>query len=193
MKPSVQPRLLKAAITLFAEHGYAGVNVQDIIVSARTNLNSFRRYFKDKEDAFDEVLKAVLARTPDSSELAMMLIQNRHKQDLPSLIRAVVRRWYSTLSRETARLLMYAYLSNRAKWKRKAHAYSSKLVTLLASGMKANSSSKSDSDAQLAAQTLVMALWQFKITEAQDKTVKEQAAIVDTIIRQAVQGFLMPP
>lgn len=34
-----------------------------------------------------------------------------------------------------------------------------------------------------------MALWQFKITEAQEKTAKEQAAIIDLMILQAVRGF----
>jgi hypothetical protein len=134
-------------------------------------------------------LEAVIARTPDPAELAMMLIQNQDEQDLSSLIQTVVQRWYASLSPGTARFLMYAYLSNSAKWKRKAHAYISKVVTLLGSAMKTKLSSKSNLDPQFAAQALVMALWQFKITEAQDKTVKEQATIVDLIIRQAMCGF----
>ncbi|HEV2963445.1 MAG TPA: TetR/AcrR family transcriptional regulator [Candidatus Angelobacter sp.] len=190
MRPSVEPRLLESAILLFSEHGYAGVNVQDIVVHAETNLTSFKRYFKDKGDAFDKALEAVIARTPDPAELAIVLLQKQHEQDLLSLIQTVVHRWYGSLSPGTARLLMYAYLSNSAKWKRKAHAHIFKMVTVLASAMKAKLSSKSHLDPQLAAQVLIMALWQFKITEAQDKTMKEQTAIVDAMIGQAVRGFV---
>jgi hypothetical protein len=39
---------------------------------------------------------------------------------------------------------------------------------------------------------LIMALWQFKITEAQGKTVKEQehVTLVDLVVSQAVRSFV---
>ena len=119
-----------------------------------------------------------------------MLVEKQQEQDLASLMQTLAQRWYVSFPTGTARLLMYAYLSNRAKWKRKARAHVSALVKVLASAIKTKLSPQSSLAPQLAAQTLIMALWQFKITEAQDKTVKEQAAIVDVIIRQAVQGFV---
>lgn len=189
MRPSVEPRLLESAILLFSEHGYAGVNVQDIVLHAKTNLTSFKRYFKDKDGAFDKALDAVIAQTPDPAELALMLLENEREQDLPTLIQGLAQRWYGSLATGTARFLMYAYLSNSTKWKRKVRAYTSKAIRVMASALKTKLSSKIKLDLQLAAETLIMALWQFKITEAEEKTVKDQAAIIDLMILQVVRGF----
>src|SRR5438045_2007994 len=94
MRPSVEPRLLESAILLFCEHGYSGVNVQDIVVHAKTNLTSFKRQFTDKEGAFDKALDAVIEQTADPAELALVLVEKQQEQDLASLMQTLAQRWY---------------------------------------------------------------------------------------------------
>lgn len=43
---------------MFARSGYAGVTVDDIIVAADTSRATFYRYFRGKEDLFDELSRA---------------------------------------------------------------------------------------------------------------------------------------
>src|SRR5580704_15006507 len=48
-------RLLEAAQHVFAVSGYAGATVDDIITAASTSRATFYRYFRSKEDLFDEL------------------------------------------------------------------------------------------------------------------------------------------
>jgi AcrR family transcriptional regulator len=48
-------RLLEAAQQVFAVSGYAGATVDDIITAASTSRATFYRYFRSKEDLFDEL------------------------------------------------------------------------------------------------------------------------------------------
>jgi AcrR family transcriptional regulator len=51
-------RLLEAAQQVFADSGYASATVDDIISAAGTSRATFYRYFRSKEDLFDELSKA---------------------------------------------------------------------------------------------------------------------------------------
>jgi AcrR family transcriptional regulator len=48
-------RLLEAAQQVFAVSGYSGATVDDIITAASTSRATFYRYFRSKEDLFDEL------------------------------------------------------------------------------------------------------------------------------------------
>jgi len=43
-------RLIEAARDGFAEHGYAGTSIEDIVARARVSRTSFYRFFSDRED-----------------------------------------------------------------------------------------------------------------------------------------------
>ncbi|HXG77822.1 MAG TPA: CerR family C-terminal domain-containing protein [Methyloceanibacter sp.] len=49
--------ILKAAIALFAEHGYDGTSVRAIVAKARVNQAAINYHFKGKEGLYFEVLK----------------------------------------------------------------------------------------------------------------------------------------
>ena len=53
----VRQRLLKAGQRVFAELGYAGARVEDIISAAGTSRATFYRYFKSKNALFTELSK----------------------------------------------------------------------------------------------------------------------------------------
>ncbi len=58
-------RLLKAATQLFAERGFDGVSVDDIVAAAEVNKRMVYHYFGDKEGLYVEVLKQVFSRLAD--------------------------------------------------------------------------------------------------------------------------------
>ncbi len=50
--------IMKAAVRLFAEKGYQGVSVRDIVSKARVNQAAINYHFKSKDGLYLEVLKA---------------------------------------------------------------------------------------------------------------------------------------
>jgi AcrR family transcriptional regulator len=54
----LRSRLLEAAQQVFAESGYASATVDDIISEAGTSRATFYRYFRSKDDLFDELSRA---------------------------------------------------------------------------------------------------------------------------------------
>ncbi|HET6811438.1 MAG TPA: TetR/AcrR family transcriptional regulator [Acidimicrobiales bacterium] len=54
----LRERLLDAAQRVFATSGYASATVDDIIRAATTSRATFYRYFRSKEDLFDELSRA---------------------------------------------------------------------------------------------------------------------------------------
>jgi AcrR family transcriptional regulator len=62
MRPSdiTRQKILKAAIDLFAEHGFDGASVRAIVTKARVNQAAINYHFKGKEGLYLEVLKGAL-------------------------------------------------------------------------------------------------------------------------------------
>lgn len=58
----LRSRLLDAAQQVFAASGYASATVDDIISAAATSRASFYRYFRSKDDLFEELSRACFAK-----------------------------------------------------------------------------------------------------------------------------------
>jgi len=54
--------IIKAAVHLFAEKGFQGASVRDIVVKARVNQAAINYHFKGKDGLYLEVLKAALEK-----------------------------------------------------------------------------------------------------------------------------------
>lgn len=57
---ATKARILKAAQTIFSEHGYASTGVRDIAVAAQSNAALVNRYFGSKEGLFEAALDDML-------------------------------------------------------------------------------------------------------------------------------------
>lgn len=55
--PSVKLSLVLAAGELFAEHGFDGVTIRDIVKKARVNLGNMTYHFSSKEEFYREVIR----------------------------------------------------------------------------------------------------------------------------------------
>lgn len=75
-------RLLTAALSLFAQHGYARTSTRDIAEAAGTNVASIAYYFGDKAGlyraVFEGPMQPVCAFLPDPTEAATLEQMLRH-------------------------------------------------------------------------------------------------------------------
>ena len=77
--------LLAAGVRLFAERGYHGVSVDEIVGQARCNKRMLYHYFGDKEGLYVEVLRAVYARL-EASEMSPLPARGTTEQKIRKLI-----------------------------------------------------------------------------------------------------------
>src|SRR5581483_11206954 len=115
MPSKIQGRILEIAIELFATYGYAGVGIREIAAAANVTAGSIFRLFENKDRLFEEALKSVVYRSIAPDEFQKLL--KGDNEDYPASVERALRRWYSSLSAQSARLLMHAALSGNARWR----------------------------------------------------------------------------
>jgi AcrR family transcriptional regulator len=70
MRPAENTRdsIIKAAVHLFAEKGFQGASVRDIVVKARVNQAAINYHFKGKDRLYLEVLKTAFEKLTEHAE-----------------------------------------------------------------------------------------------------------------------------
>jgi len=196
MKRNVKQRVQEASIRLFSDYGFFGVTIPELAQGASTNLHGVYRSSGDKEGAFDEALNATVRGAPDPAQIALMVLENKGQQDSRSLIKSAVQRWYESLSAQAARLMLQAYLSKKSKWEQPPVDYLDRVTNVLARSMEAGArpakepiKEKEKFDARMAAKTLVMALFLFKVMDAPSKSKQEEAEAFSGIVDQCLRGL----
>lgn len=188
-KASVQ--ILEAAIELFAARGYFGTTVRDISDKAEVTPMTVYRLFNTKEDLFKMALKAVVDRSGGQSQFLQTIFDHKESGNVRAFITAAVRHWYESVPEQPARLMMYAYLSGNEEWQRIAYEPLEKIIKVLAVtldegiGKKAKPRPK----AAAAARTLILSLFQFKITHPTIRTSRDEKATVNDILDQWWMGI----
>jgi AcrR family transcriptional regulator len=192
MKRNVKQRVLEASIRLFSDYGFFGVTIPELAQGASTNLHGVYRSSGDKEGAFDEALNTTVRGAPDPAQIALMVLENKGGQDSRALIKSAVQRWYESLSPQAARLMMQAFLSKKPKWEQPPVDYLDRVTNVLARSMEAGArpaKEKEKFDARMAAKTLVMALFLYKIMDAPSKSKQEEAEAFSGIVDQCLRGL----
>ena len=98
-------RLLEAGQRVFAETGYAGTRVDDIIEAANTSRATFYRYFKSKNALFTELsricfvdmrvtTRAIASVTPGKEARGQLIELLKHWRDLLDSHGGVIRAWF---------------------------------------------------------------------------------------------------
>lgn len=105
----VRDRLLRAATRLFAEAGFSGTTVDEIVAAARVNKRMVYHYFGDKEGLYHAVLADVY-----SSLAEVELGTLAHKTDVDTLTGEIVRSYFDFLENhpEFVRLLLWENLND---------------------------------------------------------------------------------
>lgn len=68
---ATRDRLLQTAMEVFAEHGYHGTTVDDIVTAAATSKGAFYHYFSSKQDVFLTLMDALAGLVEAGAEAAI--------------------------------------------------------------------------------------------------------------------------
>jgi|SRR5205807_1682620 len=183
-------QILEAAIELFADYGYFGTTMRDLAEKADVTPMTIYRLFKSKDGLFEMTLKAVTKRSQDQGPYLLTVFHNKGKPVSQKLIITIVRQWYDAVPHKPARLIMYAYLSGQEEWRNIAYSTLEKIIEVLADTLEGaiDKKSKRRPKTIVAARTLILALFQFKITHPM-KSAREETAAVDEILHQWLMGI----
>ncbi|HXB21492.1 MAG TPA: TetR/AcrR family transcriptional regulator [Candidatus Solibacter sp.] len=183
-------QILEAAIELFADYGYFGTTIRDVAKKADVTAMTIYRLYKSKDGLFEVTLNTVIKRSLDQAHFLLAVFNSKDKRDSQALITTAVRQWYDSLPQQPARLMMYAYLSQEEKWRELAYARLEEIVAVLAGTLDEaiDKKAKPRPKTAVAARTLVMALFQFKITQPKIKSAREERAAIEDILNQWLLG-----
>lgn len=88
MKADTHPtreRILDAAEELFAQRGFAGVSVRQIMTQANADVSLAYYHFKSKQDLFDQVMLRRVEYINEIRLRALEDVESRHGEDAPTV------------------------------------------------------------------------------------------------------------
>lgn len=120
---STRDRILDAAEELFAQRGFDGVSVRQIMAKAEADVSLAYYHFKSKRDLFDQVMLRRAEILNDIRLAALEAVEKRHTDDAPSveeIIEAFVNPLIELLVREheewTHYFQLVAQINNSPEW-----------------------------------------------------------------------------
>jgi AcrR family transcriptional regulator len=161
---TVRPVLLEKAILLFGERGYNGVTTRDLARAADVAEGSIYNLYKSKENLYMAALEDVTSRTQD--ELGQMLLavySEQKNQGAGYFIAQVARSWYHSISQAAARFLQQVMISDLGH-QEKARKAIGQVVATIAAALAEKTKGRAATHAQESAETLILALFQLKVT-----------------------------
>ena len=84
-KQQTRDRILNAAEELFAQRGYEGVSVRQIMSQAGADVSLAYYHFKSKKDLFDQVMLRRVETLNDVRLAALESVESRHVDDAPTV------------------------------------------------------------------------------------------------------------
>lgn len=189
MASKIEPRIVDAAIVLFADRGYFGVTTRDIARKARVTEGSIYRLFDSKDRLFESSLETVVSHLLDPAHFLLMIFENRQKQDLSAAIAAPVRQWYSSLTHQSARLLIQALLSRNERWRQTARAPLEKIIGILAGTLERDlpKGGLGRLSANTVARSLIFSLFQCRV-DSSPKAPQEEGEQIEDMLQHWLNG-----
>lgn len=189
MASKITERIVEAAIALFARQGYFAVSTREIAHEADVTEPSIYRLFLDKERLFKACLSSVIAGSLSPAQFLMIISGEEEEGEFPALVARGVRRWYASLSTDSARLLMHAALSDNKEWSRMAYEPLDKIINILGRRLEKDMRVP-HSTAPVAARTLILALFHFKIARPLLTASDGEKDAVEKTIQQWLHGLM---
>lgn len=84
-KQQTRERILDAAEELFAQRGFEGVSVRQIMSQAGADVSLAYYHFKSKRDLFDQVMLRRVETVNDLRLAALEAVESRHPDDAPTV------------------------------------------------------------------------------------------------------------
>lgn len=181
-------KILEGAIDCFAKQGYFGASTRDLALKADVAEPSIFRLFLTKEKLFHECLIRVVDRSLDPAQFHALISAPEPNEEFIATATRAVRRWYFSLSAQSARLLMQAALSDNKEWAEIAYERINKMISILAKSLE-KETNISKAKSTVAARTLILALFHFKIARPMLSTGDSEREIVDDTIQHWAQAL----
>lgn len=188
MATKIMEKIEEAATALFARQGYFGTSTREIALEADVTEPSIYRLFLNKERLFKACLDSVIASLLTPAQFLMILSGEEGEGEFAALLERAVRQWYSTLSTQSARLLMHAALSDNKEWSHAAYEPLDKIISILGRRLEKDMRVPR-STATVAARTLILALFQFKIARPLLTASDGERDAVEKTIQQWLKGL----
>jgi AcrR family transcriptional regulator len=191
MASKIEPKILDAAIALFAAYGYFGVTTRDLARKAGVTEGSIYRLFANKDHLFEKALDKVTGHLLEPADFLLLIFKSRQKQDFPSAVAVSVRRWYSSLTQQSARLMIQAWFCKNDKWQQAARAPVEKIIDILADSLEREISKarRRKLNARTVSRALILALFQFKAASLSPRTTKEEIEQAEGILQHWLLGL----
>ena|SRR5205085_1348563 len=191
MASKIVNKILDGATELFARQGYFGTTTREIALKADVAEPSIYRLFLTKEKLFEHCLAGVIERCVTPAQFELTLSSPEAGDFSEALLRAV-RAWYSSISGQSARLLMQAALSDNRQWSEMAYAPITEIIAVLAKSL-ARELDLPRGTAAVAARTLILALFHFKVARPMLSSTENERQSVEKTIEQWLAGLHRRP
>lgn len=188
MASKIVEKILEGATELFARQSYFGTSTREIALQANVAEPSIYRLFLSKDKLFEGCLDAVRSQLLSPEQFLMVLSGEEEAGEFRALVARAVRRWYGTLSSQSARLLMQAALSENKQWSKMAYEPLDKIIGILARRLE-KEMRVPRATALVASRTLILALFQFKIARPLLTPSDGERDAVDKTIEQWLSGL----
>ncbi len=190
-------KVLDAAITLFARHGYGDINVREIAEEAGVTKMTLYRGFENKDVLFDQVLEEVVKRSFDPSQFLRVLYDDKTGDTHKPWLQSALKRWYSSLPVSSAKLLIHALLCHRDDWRSSAMTALDNLVSVVTTAIHRHFPGKESQNRvapNTVAKAVVLMLLQVKILSPEahttsNKRQKQEDADVDLLLDYCLSGI----
>jgi AcrR family transcriptional regulator len=183
-------KITAAATALFSKHGYYGTSTRAIALAAGVKEPEIYRLFLNKEKLFQECLTSAVMRSIEPAQFLMVISGEEREAEFPVLLRQAIRRWYSSVSPHSARLLMQAALLGNKNWSKLAFSHLDKIIGILARRIE-KEMSLPRTTATAAANSLLLALFQYKISRTMLTTPDTEQELVESMIDQWFEGLTL--
>ncbi len=105
---STEQRLLRSALKLFAEKGYEGTSIREIIEEAGVTRPVLYYYFQNKEDLFRKLVESIVQELIDK-----MIFIKQNYSDTIGKLKAIIRTTFEMAEKDiqSVRLILHVYFA----------------------------------------------------------------------------------
>jgi AcrR family transcriptional regulator len=188
MPSKIDGKILDTAISCFADRGYHGTTTKEIAVAANVTEGSVFRLFRSKENLFEQALRKVVSTQMAPEQFAELMAR---EGDFCEVVHAAVRRWYTAVTPEYARLAMFANLSTPQLARDIVYKRVRNFVPVLADAIDRHKGHRrGGKTSTVCAQNFMFGLFYYRLTKAVINHRVQNPTTEREYLQTAVEGFL---
>lgn len=177
----VRPRVIEAAIRLFGQNGFQGVNMRHLAAESATTAGTVYRLFKSDRRIYSAAVNTAVDRALEAvAKSVFVLVDNPDSEDALAMVGQALKLWYGALGQAEARLLMQVEIAD-TKFRQSARTPLEKMTHHIAKALR-RAVPHHKLDMHVIAQGVMAALFQIKISEHPDSGKRQMEALIDQFV-----------